>query len=547
MAKIGTVELIAKIDTSNYKKGASEIDKANSDIENSSDKSSKKFATAWSDGAKIATAAIVAATAIMVKSFVDSASEIQSLRASFESLTGNIDDTNDVMNTLYKLGLKTAFNNKDIQAAGRNYLAAGVAVKDLGNILSYTADIAGATGANLAQLTLPLTQTIARGKLQTQDFYQILNSGAGALRKPLTELAGKKGFGSLADAMEKGAITADDLVLVMQEVTQEGGFAFRGAIKQSETFNGRMSNLQEAITNVGLSMLGVSAITGEIDPSGPFAKLSDAVETATDWLSENGDAVKDIATVIGILLTPAIIMLGVQGLIAGARLGAGILLALGPIGLIIAAVVAATYLIISNWESISKFIGEVWGNISNWAVDTWNKIVDVFKGLPTFFYNIWNGIIGIFRSVGTAIGNAIGGAFKSVINGVISYVEWEINNVVGIINAIASGIDAVLPGDQSGWRVPTVQFPRLAEGGIVSSPTLAMIGEGSEPEAVIPLSKLDGILANENSGSSSSNNTFNINLSGIMASSASDEREIAKRLVERINEELRAKGKPQII
>ena len=547
MAKIGTVELIAKIDTSNYKKGASEIDKANSDIENSSDKSSKKFATAWSDGAKIATAAIVAATAIMVKSFVDSASEIQSLRASFESLTGNIDDTNDVMNTLYKLGLKTAFNNKDIQAAGRNYLAAGVAVKDLGNILSYTADIAGATGANLAQLTLPLTQTIARGKLQTQDFYQILNSGAGALRKPLTELAGKKGFGSLADAMEKGAITADDLVLVMQEVTQEGGFAFRGAIKQSETFNGRMSNLQEAITNVGLSMLGVSAITGEIDPSGPFAKLSDAVETATDWLSENGDAVKDIATVIGILLTPAIIMLGVQGLIAGARLGAGILLALGPIGLIIAAVVAATYLIISNWESISKFIGEVWGNISNWAVDTWNKIVDVFKGLPTFFYNIWNGIIGIFRSVGTAIGNAIGGAFKSVINGVISYVEWEINNVVGIINAIASGIDAVLPGDQSGWRVPTVRFPRLAEGGIVSSPTLAMIGEGSEPEAVIPLSKLDGILANENSGSSSSNNTFNINLSGIMASSASDEREIAKRLVERINEELRAKGKPQII
>jgi SLT domain-containing protein len=30
----------------------------------------------------------------------------------------------------------------------------------------------------------------------------------------------------------------------------------------------------------------------------------------------------------------------------------------------------------------------------------------------------------------------------------------------------------------------------LAEGGIVTKPTLAMVGEGGEPEAVIPLSKM---------------------------------------------------------
>jgi hypothetical protein len=36
-------------------------------------------------------------------------------------------------------------------------------------------------------------------------------------------------------------------------------------------------------------------------------------------------------------------------------------------------------------------------------------------------------------------------------------------------------------------------IPFLADGGIVSKPTLAMIGEGGESEAVIPLSKLSGL------------------------------------------------------
>ena len=40
--------------------------------------------------------------------------------------------------------------------------------------------------------------------------------------------------------------------------------------------------------------------------------------------------------------------------------------------------------------------------------------------------------------------------------------------------------------------------PALAEGGIVTGPTLAMIGEGGESEAVVPLSKLGTMI---NSGS----------------------------------------------
>jgi SLT domain-containing protein len=45
----------------------------------------------------------------------------------------------------------------------------------------------------------------------------------------------------------------------------------------------------------------------------------------------------------------------------------------------------------------------------------------------------------------------------------------------------------------------------LAEGGIVNSPTLAMIAEGNEPEAVIPLSKLGSMGFGGGGG-----NTFNV-------------------------------------
>lgn len=599
---IGTIELIAKIDTSQYKKGASDIEKTNNQIEKSTENASSKSGKAWSSGAAVATAAILAAGAVITKTFVNSASEIQSLRASFESLTGNVSDTNSVMTDLYELGKKTAFSNKDIQTAGRSYLAAGVSVEGLGEVLKNTADIAGATGADLGQLTLPLTQTIARGKLQTQDFYQILNSGAGALRKPLTELAGKKGFGSLADALEAGAITSQDLLTVMSDVTKEGGFAFQGAIKQSETFNGRMSNLKEAITNVGLGILGVDAVTGQVDPAGPFAKLSTAVSTATTFLSENEEVIKQVGTVIGIFLIPAIIRLGVESMIAGARIAASMLLALGPIGLIIAAVTAAVYLIIRNWDTLKSWLSTFWNWIKNTAAAAWNAITTavsnviewvkanwplllgillgpvataigliitqwdtvkaalgifwnwlktsassaweavkgVFSGVGNFFSNIWNTIVGKFKDVGTSVGNAIGSSFKNVINAVLRGAVNIINNFIRSINAAIDVINKI-PKVNVG-KLSELNVPQLAEGGVVSAPTLAMIGEGREPEAVVPLSKLDKMI---NQGGGGGNIT--INLDGVMARSTSDLRDIAKELVGLIDQERAAQNKPLIM
>jgi hypothetical protein len=57
--------------------------------------------------------------------------------------------------------------------------------------------------------------------------------------------------------------------------------------------------------------------------------------------------------------------------------------------------------------------------------------------------------------------------------------------------ALASGIKTSLAKKADGMG----GIPALAEGGIATGPTLALIGEGKGPEAVIPLDKLEGMMS----------------------------------------------------
>jgi hypothetical protein len=76
------------------------------------------------------------------------------------------------------------------------------------------------------------------------------------------------------------------------------------------------------------------------------------------------------------------------------------------------------------------------------------------------------------------------GVYKSIFNGIAKL--W--NNTIGKLSFEFPGWVPGLGG--KGFSVPNI--PMLAEGGIVTGPTLAMIGEAG-PEAVVPLSKMGGM------------------------------------------------------
>jgi phage-related protein len=118
---------------------------------------------------------------------------------------------------------------------------------------------------------------------------------------------------------------------------------------------------------------------------------------------------------------------------------------------------------------------------------------EVWDGIKATFDTVTGALIGTFRTVkGTILG--IWDGLVSGIKGGISSVIGAINLFIRGINAIkirVPGVDIPLVGRVGGFSIGMPQIPeipRMAKGGIVNRPTLAMLGE-SGPEAVVPLGK----------------------------------------------------------
>jgi len=125
-----------------------------------------------------------------------------------------------------------------------------------------------------------------------------------------------------------------------------------------------------------------------------------------------------------------------------------------------------------------------------------------------------------------AITNVIGGglmdAFQSAISGTQSFVASMGQFLTQLISKLvaaalaAAALSALLSftglgaflgissssSSFSGLFTSLSGLPKMATGGIVTSPTIAMIGEGREPEAVIPLSKLGDMTGGGNNSGS---------------------------------------------
>ena len=152
------------------------------------------------------------------------------------------------------------------------------------------------------------------------------------------------------------------------------------------------------------------------------------------------------------------------------------------------------------WEGIVGDVKNTWNTIKNTfaSVGSWfkgvfqsayNAVTGVFSKIGSFFGTIWGKIKDTFSKLGTTISDAIGGAVKAGINGIIGFIERTINNAIGLING-AIGLINKLPGVNI-KKISELKMPRLAKGGIVDKPTIAQVGESGK-EAIVPLEKNTG-------------------------------------------------------
>ena len=255
-------------------------------------------------------------------------------------------------------------------------------------------------------------------------------------------------------------------------------------------------------------------LTEGVDIEGFANRISGAFDTFTDdvipaitdglqWIIDNKDIIiaglTGMATALGayVAYTTAIKIMKdgwlalevVQKAVAAAQVLMNTVMALNPIGLVIAAVVGLVAAFVILWKKCDGFrefwIG-LWDKVKEAASTAWEFIKDTFSKLGDFFGGLWDTIKEKFTSIGTKIGEAIGGAFKSAINAVLATVEKGINTVPNAINKALDLINA-LPGVNIS-PMKTVQLPRLAKGGVVRGATQALIGEDGA-EAIVPLER----------------------------------------------------------
>ncbi len=242
-------------------------------------------------------------------------------------------------------------------------------------------------------------------------------------------------------------LEAQDMVLKAIE-TQVGGTA-EATANDSDKMKVAFSQLSESI---GIILLPL------------FAKLTAVMVKVADFARENSTVIVILGGVIAGLAVAVLaanaamkVYQATLMVVKAAQFALNLVMSANPIGLVVIAIgalVAAFVLAYKNSETFR------------------NGVKALFEGIKA----------GVTASVDFIKGylNVVLGFYKAIFNGIASL--W--NNSVG---KLSFSVPDWVPGfGGKGFSVP--QIPLLAEGGIVTDPTLAMIGERG-PEAVIPLNR----------------------------------------------------------
>jgi len=246
-------------------------------------------------------------------------------------------------------------------------------------------------------------------------------------------------------------LEAQNMVLAAIE-KQVGGTA-EATANDSDKMKVAFSQLSEKI---GLALLPA------------FAKLTALALKFTDWASKNSTLLITLGSIIGGIAVTILVLnaamkayAAIQKIVNVVTLIWNALLNANPIGLVILAIAAFIAIMAAlyfKFDIVRKIVDTVFQGML-----VGGKAV--FDGLTTYFTGIFN-------------------IFKALFNGIAKL--W--NNTVG---KLSFEIPSWVPGlGGSGFSVPNI--PMLADGGIVTGPTLAMIGERG-PEAVIPLNRAGGM------------------------------------------------------
>lgn len=333
------------------------------------------------------------------------------------------------------------------------------------------------------------------------------------------ELFGTRAGPNLADAIANGQFAVGDLM----DTIANGTDTIEAAGADTEDFGEKWQRIKNQIM-LQLEPLATrvfDAVGDAIEKLPPVIelvreKISMLIEKGRDlgnWLNEHRPILIGITTAIGVGLVAAF---GAWAVSAAAAAAATIAAAapIIAIGVAIAALVAGVIYAYENWgwfrdavDKVASFMtGTLWPalkQVGAWItgtlIPTIGSVIAKFVEWGTKAFEIGQSI---YQTVGNIVGwvsdmpgrisSAASGMWDGIKNAFRSAINWVLRAWNGLEFRIP-GFDPPGPGPSfGGFTLGVPNVPLLAAGGIVSSPTLAMIGEAG-PEAVVPLDGRHGL------------------------------------------------------
>ena len=399
------------------------------------------------------------------------------LRNSAHATDAQIKATEDMIT---KMSMATGVADDELRPAFSKLVMATKDVERSNKLLAISQDIAAATGKPLESVT----QALAKAEMGQ---YAALKK----LGIPMSD--GIQASIDLQKEQKKLAKDEAALALVKYQIA-EGMLTGAEATKKLTAAQDKFA-AQSAITN------DLMATTGDYadDVAKTFGgAASDAANTAEGQFKRLGVALAETKESIGAALLPAIEavlpLLQAMGKWASENSTVFVIIA-GVIGGIAAAIVV-TNAAMTAWAAATKAFTVIQGIFN--AVMAANPVVLFAVAIAALVVGLVIAYkkFDAFRDIVDAVFSAIKTGIKGGMDAITTYLSFVMSVYKAIFNGIATlwnstigklsfSVPKWVPGlGGKGFDVPNI--PMLAAGGIVTSPTLAMIGERG-PEAVIPL------------------------------------------------------------
>ena len=263
---------------------------------------------------RLAFYATVGASTQLVKNLIQVRSEYEMNERALGILINSAERGSQIFNELSQMALVSPYTLIELSAAAKQLTAYDIAAKDVVDTTRRLADMASAVGVPIERLTYALGQIKAYGYLNSRDNRMFANAGIPLVKQLsdyYTELEGKiVSTADVYDRIKKKAVDYNDVMQVINRMTDEGGKFFDFQAKMADTLKVRLANLTLAWNNM-LNEVGEST-------QGMLVGGLNALKTMFVYWRDISHVITEVAVGLGAYKIAQVALIKLMGVSAGA-------------------------------------------------------------------------------------------------------------------------------------------------------------------------------------------------------------------------------------